>query len=109
MLLAVVSEQTLYKTQVNALCTCTYFAMLHIHNIKQPLTLYYTSQDITLCVCEPASIYIYITEFVRNVLYMHEQTIIIMLFFLAHKKLPGTRLTHPLPLGAMHPWANVHV
>ena len=38
-----------------------------------------------------------------------EQTIIIMLFFLTHKKLPGTRLTHPLPSGAMHPWANVHV
>ena len=86
-----VSEQTLHKTQVNALstyfamlclCTCTYFAMLHI---KQPLS-YYTSQDITLCVCEPG----YITEFVRNVLHMREQTLIIMLFFLAHKKLPGT-------------------
>ena len=60
-----------------------------------------------VCVCEPG----YITEFVRNVLHMCEQTIIIMLFFLAHKKLPGTRLTHPLPSGAkpMHPWSNVHV
>ena len=58
-----------------------------------------------VCVCEPG----YITEFVRNVLHMREQTIIIMLFFLAHKKLSGTRLTHPLPSGAMHPWANVRV
>ena len=39
-----------------------------------------------VCVCEPG----YITEFVRNVLHMCEQTIIIMLFFLAHKKLSGT-------------------
>ena len=68
MLLAMVSEQTLHKTQVNALWTCTYFAMLHVHNIKQPLS-YYTSQDITLCVCEPG-------YFVRNVLHMREQTII---------------------------------
>ena len=72
-LLAMVSEQTLHKTQVIALCTCTYFAMLHVHNIKQPLS-YYTSQDITLCVCEPG----YITEFVRSVLHMREQTIIII-------------------------------
>ena len=56
-----------------------------------------------VCVCEPG----YITEFVRNVLHMREQ--IIMLFFIALNKLPGTRLTHPLPSGAMHPWANVHV
>ena len=73
MLLAMVSEQTLHKTQVNALCICTYFAMLHVHNIKQPLS-YYTSQDITLCVCEPG----YITEFVRSVLHMREQTIIVI-------------------------------
>ena len=26
-----VSEQTLYKTLVDALCTCTYVAMLHVH------------------------------------------------------------------------------
>ena len=76
--------------------------MYIVHNIKQPLS-YYTSQDITLCVCRPG----YITEFVRNILHMREQTMIIMLFFLAHNKLPGTRLTLLLPSCAMHPWANV--
>ena len=47
--------------------------LCHVHKIKQPLS-YYTSQDITLCVCEPG----YITEFVRSVLHMREQTIIII-------------------------------
>ena len=48
-------------------------------------------------------------SFVRNVLHMCEQTIIIMLFFLGHKKLPGTRLTHPLPSGATHPLDNSQI
>ena len=52
-----------------------------------------------VCVCEPG----YITEFVRNVWHMRA------LFFLAHKKLPGTRLTHPLPSGAMHPLDNSQI
>ena len=66
MLLAMVSEQTLHKTQVNALWTCTYFAMLHVHNIKQPSILL----RISLCV------YVNQDSFVRNVLHMREQTII---------------------------------
>ncbi len=34
MLLPIVSEQTLYKTRVDALCTCTYVAMLHVHIVR---------------------------------------------------------------------------
>ena len=30
-LLPIVSEQTLYKTRVDALCTCTYVAILRVH------------------------------------------------------------------------------
>ena len=35
MLLPIVSEQTLYKTRVDALCTCTYVAMLHVHIVSE--------------------------------------------------------------------------
>ena len=34
MLLPIVSEQTLYKTRVDALCSCTYVAFLHIHIVR---------------------------------------------------------------------------
>ena len=34
MLLPIVSEQTLYKTRVYALCTRTYVAMLHVHIVR---------------------------------------------------------------------------
>ena len=34
MLLPIVSEQTLYKTRVDGLCTCTYVAMLHVHIVR---------------------------------------------------------------------------
>ena len=38
MLLPIVSEhceQTLYKRRVDALCTCTYVAMLHVHIVRE--------------------------------------------------------------------------
>ena len=42
MLLPIVSEQTLYKTRVDALCTCTYVAMLHVHIVRTSKLVYFS-------------------------------------------------------------------
>ena len=61
MLLPIVSEQTLYKTRVDALCTCTYVAM--------------TSKLVYFSGYVFRTLRLYVNRVLRNILRMREQII----------------------------------